>query len=395
MDMIKRMKKEKINTNEIPRLGMDIGGVTVKIAFFESDATADDDQMKLKKFLDENYKAYLVNENVNNEMKIKNVTGNVHLYLFTRDYFNEKFLNQFINLKLNEPFICLTGAALVNYMNVLIERLKSRIIMLSSENEAFIRGIKLLQAQTISSFQKIEESSNIIYRTELLNDFYPSIIAIIGTGTTYLRLNSPDCYTFLQQSAISGQTFMGLVNTANRISGKTSANLSFDECVQQSLNGKNEKLDVTVKKLCDGNDKKVEQFLYFHNSETGFYASGQDEYIKRFGNLSISCFGDYSEKSINLDDFSSASMNLVCYQIAENLNLYSKFYPNNKHILCTGSFLINNVQAKLLINKYFHILNRKHSKNIYFIHNEASLGAIGCLAVDENNCIVNAEDDLF
>ena len=267
MDMLKRMKKAKVNENEIPCLGMDIGGVTVKIAFFESAPTDNDDQMKLKNFLDENYKDYMVNANVNNQIKIKNIIGIVHLYLFTREFFNENFLNRFIDLKLNKPFICLTGAALVNYMNILIESLKSRIIILSSENEGFVRGLKLLQSQTISCFQKIDQSSNIIYSTELLNNFYPSIIAIVGTGTTYLRLNSPDNYTLLHQSAISGQTFMGLVNTVNKISGKTNKNLSYDECVQQVLMGKNEKLDVTVKKLCGGNDQKVEQFLYLHKCE--------------------------------------------------------------------------------------------------------------------------------
>ena len=60
--MIKRMKKAKINANEIPCLGMDIGGVTVKIAFFESRVTANVDQLKC--FLD-NFKENLVNVNVN------------------------------------------------------------------------------------------------------------------------------------------------------------------------------------------------------------------------------------------------------------------------------------------------------------------------------------------
>ena len=348
----------------------------------------------MKVFLNETLNEYCVNTSVNNQLKIKSTTGKVQFYLFTRECFNEKFLEQLIGLKLNEPFICLTGAALVNYMNVFINDLKSRIIILSSENEGIIRGIRLLQLQTVSSFYRIDES-NAIYNTELLSqkDFYPSIIAIIGTSTTYLRLNSPKSYTFLHQSAISGQTFMGLVNTTSKMSGKPNKN--FTECLNLALDGSNEKLDVTLKKFCGGINQKVEQFLYLHKSETGLYAR-EDDYIKEYGNLSISCFGDCNsntnEKEILLNDFASSSMNLVCYQIAEMLCLFSKLNSSHKHTLCTGSFLINNMQAKQLINKYFHIFKRDSSKKVHFIDYEASLAALGCLAVDENNCVVDADD---
>ena len=400
MDMLKRMQKSKINKNEIPLLSLDIGGVTVKLAFFEIDSTAIQEQhqhenrLKLKTFF-ETFKEYLVNERVNNQIKVKNVSGNIHLYLFTRDIFTDKFLNHLIDLQLNEPFICLTGTALVNYMNFLSESLKSRLIILSSENEAFVRGIRLLQSQqTLSSFYSIDESeSTITYNTGLLQEkeFYPSTIAIIGTSTTYLRLNSPNTYTFLQQSAISGQTFMGLVNTTNKIKENSNKSLSYSECLNLASKGSNEKLDVTVKKLCGGNDQKVEQFLYLHNTETGLYVR-HDDYIKKYGNLSISCFGDSNNNEENsFNDFASASMNLVCYQIAEMLYLYSKLTVNNKHTFCTGSFLINNMQAKQLINKYFHIFNRKSSKSVHFIDYEASLAALGCLAVDEYNCVANPE----
>ena len=340
-----------------------------------------------------------MNKNVNSEIKIKNVNGHIRLYLFTRDFFSKTFLQDLLKLQLKDPFICVTGAAFVNYMKTFNEDLKSRLLMLSSENEASVRGVKLLQSQTISSFHKIKinngNEAELAYCTDLLNEkIYPSTIAIVGTTTTYLRLISAEKYSFLSNSAISGQTFMGLVNTASKLSSsETEENLAFAKCLNLASNGSSEEFDVTIKKLCGGSDRQVEQFLYLHNSETGLY---DRSYIEQFGNMSISCFGDTSnKKEINLNDFAASSMNLVCYHIAEMLCLYSKLTANNKFLFCTGSFLINNLKAKQLITKYVHIINRankKASTGVYFIDNEASLAALGCLAVDAHNLEVQEHD---
>jgi pantothenate kinase len=397
MDMLKRMQKSNILPNETPLLGLDIGGITVKLAFFDTDENTEN-RILLKKFFNKNLTEYLVNKNVNTEMKIKNLVGNVRLYLLTREVFSGKVLKQLIELKLQQPFICVTGAALVNYLNILNDDIKARVLILSSENEAVVRGVRLLQTQNVSSFHQIQfnvdNESEVVYNIGLLNEnFYPATLAVIGTSTAFIRLNAPNSYSFLNSSAISGQTFVGLCNVASKIGGDSS--LNFSDCLKLASNGSNEELDVTVKKLCGGSENKVEQFLYLHNLETGLY-SRKDDFIRKFGDLSISCFGD-ENKVVSLDDVASSAMNLVCYQTAEMLCLYSRLNPNNRHILCSGSFLVDNMQAKYLITKYVHVMNRGRNvksqcNDVFFIDNEACLAALGCLAIDEKNVQVEPQD---
>lgn len=428
MDMLKRMQKANISSSEIPLLGIDIGGVTVKLTYFDVDHVNDsleknkydalqtakffdkeqnDNRRIIQEYLNANLEQYRVYDDVksNSEVRLKNLTGKLKLYLFTREYFNDRLLKELINLNLKEPFICITGAAIVNYMNILVNEIKSRVLFLSSENEGIVRGLNLLSSQKVSSFYRVdtenENNYDKLYTADILNDnFYPTLLAIIGTSTTFLRLNSPNKYTYLGSSAISGQTFIGLCNTANKLSEKDAAkNLNFDRCLSMASSGSSDQYDVTVKKLCGGSDHKVEQFLYLHNLETGLYVR-KDDYIKQFGDLAISCFGDSASlnnsSDDNLNNFASASLNLVCYQIAEMLCLYSRLYTNSKHALCGGSFLINNSKAKYLIAKYFQILNRGHlktkCKNVYFIDDEANLASLGCLAVDGQNISVEPRD---
>jgi pantothenate kinase len=436
MDMEKRMIKAHISKHEIPLLGFDIGGITVKVTYFDIDydtASYDDleadyenpvninlsgdkveNRKKLKVMLNEYLKK--ISSYSTREFVLKNLQGFLHCYLFSREKMNE-FMQKLNNINLQCPFFVFTGAALVNYISKLEEQHNARVIIIPSEDESVVRGVDILHSQSLSEFfydielKKMNGLSNTIQALKPVKNiqsehFYPCLLVIIGTSTTYLQLHSATNYTRLNTSAISGQTFIGLCNAAHRLAKKDEIK-SFDNCVKMATEGRSEVYDVTLRQMCDNNDRIVEQFLYLHSFGKQNNNYSTNEFVNEYGELPVSIFGKVNAQKIDdktriiqksaqtsnqidLNDFSAATLNMICYQIAENMFMYAKLLKLNL-VLCSGSFLTTNSTAKMLITKYMMLLSHNRvametqKKKLYFIDNEAFLAAIGCINIDCKN----------
>lgn len=457
MDMEKRMQLAHISAHEIPLLGLDIGGITVKLTFFDikRDTSLNDqfnsgfenvvnvnlaeeqieNRERIKVLLNQYLKkttSYTVRE-----FEIKKLKGYLHCYLFRREKLNE-LMQKLNSSNLKRPFIVLTGTALVNYIVKLEEQFSARVIIIATEYESLLRGIGLLHNQTLTEmFYEMELKNSEIdlikpIKSIQTDRFYPFLLVIIGTSTIYMRINSSSEFTVLNTSAISGQTFIGMCNALNKLTQsdrhKRDELKSFEQCVKMATEGRNEIHDVTIKNMCENNDYRVEQFLFLHN----IGRKNHEECIKEFSDMPVSVFGETrphkderkekiaalissacnigttniassvakATNQIEMNDYVASILNLICYQIAEMMNTYCKLLNLNL-IVCAGSFLTNNLTAKRLITKYLNLLAHNRivletkKKKLYFIDNEAYLGAIGCMAIDQKIIVNNSLDQEF
>jgi pantothenate kinase len=305
---------------------------------------------------------------------------------------------------------------LVNHLFRFEDELNARVIIISSENESFVRGIELLRNQ-YGTFYEMDFTTmgdvNSYYKRPSkdlsFTIFHPALLVFVGTSTVYLHLNSAHKYTFLSSSAISGQTFFGLCNQMHQMTvkdhGCKNEVKSFHDCLKMASDGQHDVYDSTLKQIYANDDYKLEQHLFLHKQLT----NRKDDFIKEFGDTPICMFGEVKAKKTmkikvksisktstnksddqqDLNDFAAGTLNLVCYQIAETMILYSKLLKTNI-IVCAGTFLTNNLMAKKLIAKYLNLLAHNtvqletNKKRLFFLDNEVYLAALGCMAIDAN-----------
>jgi len=251
----KKLKEQK--QQPFPWFGMDIGGTLVKLVYFEpltcmkSSVKQDQAICNIQRYLTCNA-AYGKTGVRDVHLEIKNLNlhgykGNLHFIRFPTDQ-----MEIFINMVKEKKFANLidvfhaTGGGAYKFESLFLSEITIRLNKLD-ELECLIKGIHYIDhncdvnglGSECFTITNTEGTDPIIKEPFNFKNPYPYLVANIGSGVSFIVVQSPTEYIRVSGTSLGGGTFLGLCCLLTGCE-------TFDEAIELATRGDSTKVDKLV-----------------------------------------------------------------------------------------------------------------------------------------------------
>ncbi|KII65082.1 Pantothenate kinase 4 [Thelohanellus kitauei] len=271
------------------------------------------------------------------------------------DFIQKLYLNKEMSLTSNVVFA--TGGGSVKYANLIKNKLGLEL-QKEDEIDCAVKGSIFLIKNIKNECFEFDKEHFPCFTYQICNGQanFPFLLANVGSGVSFIKVESSDKYERVGGTQIGGATFWGLGSQMTDSSG-------YADLLQMASDGVSENVDMLVQDIFGGDYELM-------NLPKTLIASSFGKCARSLQDRSIINKTQFSQK-----DSAKSLLRMICYNIGHLAVLYARIHNLNR-IYFGGHFIQNNYMIILTISESVAFYSQSKIPAIFFKH-DGFLGALG------------------